>query len=257
MDRYAIINLALLGWFAVLAVAEFICAWRGSGAAVSSDERLVTNFTLTALVLLASAAFPFANLGSSMVTRRLNIGVGHLLALPWVMTLLLALLAMTFASYWVHRLMHAQPFFWRIHRVHHADSSVDVSTSLRNHPLELTLTMPVSALVIFIVGAPVSVVVVLQTLFVAAALWQHADIPLPRRLDQILSRVIITPRLHRLHHNPERPVHDSNYGELIVLWDWLFATLNVSEGRGRVGLDHQAARPDHLLEQIVSPLSAA
>ena len=73
-------------------------------------------------------------------------------------------------------MMHAVPALWRIHRIHHADSSVDISTSLRNHPLELGVALPVSVALIASIGAPPSAVIVSQTIMVAAAMWQHADI---------------------------------------------------------------------------------
>jgi sterol desaturase/sphingolipid hydroxylase (fatty acid hydroxylase superfamily) len=149
---------------------------------------------------------------------------------------------------------HRTPLLWRLHRVHHADNAVDLSTSYRNHPLELLITLPVSAAVVLIVGIPQSIVVITQTLLVGVTLWQHADIALPRRLDRALSWVIVTPRLHRLHHNPERATHDSNYGELLTLWDRLFGTFNRTAGRCEVGLDDQVARPDRLLQQIWSPV---
>jgi sterol desaturase/sphingolipid hydroxylase (fatty acid hydroxylase superfamily) len=209
------------------------------------------------LVVLVGTVFPMASVAASELSERSGVGLTHHVALPWIAVLGVAIGAQTFAAYWVHRWMHGAPLLWRIHRVHHADSAVDVSTSLRNHPLELLVTLPVSALVTFVIGAPVSVVVAVQTIIVAAALWQHADIALPRRLDRALSRVIFTPRLHRLHHNPERAIHDSNFGELIILWDRLFGTLNLSETRGEVGLEGQATRPDRLIDQICSPLYSA
>jgi sterol desaturase/sphingolipid hydroxylase (fatty acid hydroxylase superfamily) len=138
--------------------------------------------------------------------------------------------------------------------VHHADTSVDVSTSLRNHPLELLLTIPASALVILILGAPVSVVVAVQSILVAGAIWEHADVVLPKRLDRALALLLVTPRLHRLHHSPDRGNHDSNYGNSLTLWDRLFGTLNDGQERLEVGLARQRAAPNRLLEQICSPL---
>jgi sterol desaturase/sphingolipid hydroxylase (fatty acid hydroxylase superfamily) len=203
---------------------------------------------------VGSGFFPLINVGSSIFGQRLSIGLAHQVYLPWIGIFALTLLAQSFAAYWVHRLMHATPLLWRVHRVHHADSWVDVSTSLRNHPLELLLTVPTSSLVVLILGAPVSAVAAVDSLFVAAAIWEHTDIPLPPWLDQMLSTVIVTPRLHRLHHARKRRIHDSNYGNLITFWDRLFGTLNTGEGRGSVGLDGQTLRPDHLLEQVCSPL---
>jgi sterol desaturase/sphingolipid hydroxylase (fatty acid hydroxylase superfamily) len=163
----------------------------------------------------------------------------------------------SFAVYWVHRLMHVAPLLWRAHRVHHTDSLVDVSTSLRNHPLELIVVLPASAAVILVVGAPPSVVIVAQTISMAATIWQHADIAVPASLDRMLSLIIVTPRLHRLHHSPDRRLHDRNYGELITLWDRIFGTFSQHGGRLRVGLDGQAVPADGLLAQLWSPRFAA
>jgi sterol desaturase/sphingolipid hydroxylase (fatty acid hydroxylase superfamily) len=251
------VQLARLAWFVLLAIAEVIWASQGREQDKrTGDARLLTNFGLTALILAASALLPVARITSSDLAGRLHLGVANLVQLPWLAAFALLLIVDSLAAYWVHRLMHATPVLWRVHRVHHADTAVDVSTSLRNHPLELLATVPVASLVVLLTGAPVSVVLGVQAAGIAAAIWQHADISLPARVDRALATTIFTPRLHRLHHNPERAVHDSNFGETIVLWDWLFGTLNRGEGRRPVGLKGQSLRPDHLLDQIWSPLFA-
>jgi sterol desaturase/sphingolipid hydroxylase (fatty acid hydroxylase superfamily) len=251
----AFVQLALLGWFILLAFAEVTWSAKdGVPNRRSGDSRLLTNFGLTALNVAAAALVPVARVTSSLVGDRFGFGIAHLVPLPWIATFALLFLLDSFAGYWVHRLMHATPLLWRVHRVHHADTAVDVSTSLRNHPFELLLTVPVSSLVVLLVGAPVSAVLAVQTVVVAATIWQHADIALPRRVDRMLAAAIFTPRLHRLHHNPQRAIHDSNFGESIILWDWMFGTLNRSEGRRPVGLGDLERRPDHLLDQIWSPL---
>jgi len=245
-------GLVLLGWVILLALAEVRSGDRSSEGA--SDRRLLTNFSFTLMVLGAGALFPIARLGASAAAQSLNVGILRSAHWPWLAVLAVALLAETFAAYWAHRITHQTPLLWRLHRVHHADNAVDLSTSFRNHPLELLITLPVSAVVVLIVGMPQSVVVATQTLLAGVTLWQHADLALPQRLDRALSWVIVTPRLHRLHHNPARATHDSNYGELLTLWDRLFGTFNRTEGRRGVGLNDQAARPDRLLQQIWSPV---
>jgi sterol desaturase/sphingolipid hydroxylase (fatty acid hydroxylase superfamily) len=257
MSHYALLGLAPAGFFALLAVAELLWGPRGTARSPLNDNRLVTNFGLAALILATGALFPVARVGSSALAQQLDIGLARHFAMPWFVIFMLLLLVDSLVGYWVHRIMHRTPLLWRVHRVHHADQEVDVSTSLRNHPLELVVTMPASAVVIFITGAPVSAVVVLQTLLVASAIWQHADIALPRRLDRALSMVIVTQRVHRLHHNPERATHDSNYGELLIVWDRLFGTFKPGGTRRPVGLDDQVARPDRLFQQIWSPVHSA
>jgi sterol desaturase/sphingolipid hydroxylase (fatty acid hydroxylase superfamily) len=253
----AILNAGLIGWFAILACLELVCARRSGRIERSGDGRLITNFGLTLLVLIVSSLPFIVKLGSAEFARTSGVGLQPRFDLPWPSMLLALLVADSFAIYWVHRLFHVMPLLWRVHRVHHADELVDVSTSLRNHPLELLLLLPVSAAVVLIVGAQVSVVAAAQTASMAAVIWQHADIDLPARVDRLLSFVLVTPRLHRLHHSPDRRLHDSNYGELITLWDRLFGTFSGNPGRHRVGLDGQVARPDELLAQIWSPVLAA
>ena len=251
----AILSLALIAWFMSLATAELISARKRQDAEPVGNARLITNFGLGISIMLVSGFQPLAKVGSSMIGRAFGLGLAGEFALPWIVMLAVLLIVESFASYWTHRAMHALPPLWRIHRVHHADSAVDVSTSLRHHPLELAVTLPVSALIILAIGAPVSAVVASQTIMTAASIFQHADIGFPRR-ERALGKWLVTPEIHRLHHSPEQQLHDGNYGDLIILWDRLFGTFNRSAGRVRVGLDDQLSRPDDLLEQILSPVRA-
>jgi sterol desaturase/sphingolipid hydroxylase (fatty acid hydroxylase superfamily) len=250
-------QLSLIGCFVALAIGELASRHRGEASEPSSDGRLLTNFGLTALVLLAGGLVPLARIASSLADERFRIGLANAVHLPWAAILAVTLLLDSFASYWVHRLMHATPLLWRVHRVHHADTAVDLSTSLRNHPLELLVTAPASALVIIVIGAPPSVILVAQAVLIGGALWQHAALDLPAGLDRALSLVLVTPRLHRVHHNPQRALHDSNFGDSIILWDRLFGTFIDSRCSLPVGLESQHSRPDHLLDQICSPIYAA
>jgi sterol desaturase/sphingolipid hydroxylase (fatty acid hydroxylase superfamily) len=258
MNPNAVLSLALLGWFVALAIAE-AAAGRDSprSAAPDDDARLVTNFGFTALIFLIGTILPLTNVAAAASAKGLRIGLANQVAISWLVILALTLVGQTFGAYWIHRLLHHSPLLWRIHRVHHADRAVDVSTSLRNHPLELLVTAPVSALVILAIGAPISVVAVSQTIIVAATIWEHAEISLPPRIDRALATVVITPRLHRLHHDPERATHDTNFGTIFTIWDRLFGTLRVMGGGGKVGLEDQVARPDYFIDQIRSPLLSA
>ena len=253
MTHEALIGLGLVGWFVALALAEAM--WPLATQDGSGDGRLLTNFGLTVLIFLGSALPPLANFGSAMIGA--GIGIGYHVPLPWAAMFLLTLLGQTLAAYWIHRMMHGTPLLWRVHRVHHADTAVDVSTSLRSHPLELLFIIPTSAAVTLALGSPVSAVVAVQTLLFAGAIWEHADVALPRQLDRALAFVLVTPRLHRLHHSPDRRSHDSNYGSFLMVWDRLFGTINDNEAQSSVGLEHQSADPNRLIAQIFSPLHAA
>ena len=188
MTHDALIGFGLAGWFVALALVETL--WPRATRHQSGDGRLITNFGLTALIFLGSALPPLANFGSAMIGT--GLGAGYYVAVPWAAMFVLLLLAQTLTAYWVHRLMHATPLLWRVHRVHHADTALDVSTSLRNHPFELLVTIPSAAAVTLVLGAPVSAVVAVQTLLFAGAIWEHADIALPRRLDRALAPILVT-----------------------------------------------------------------
>jgi sterol desaturase/sphingolipid hydroxylase (fatty acid hydroxylase superfamily) len=250
-----ILALALIGWFVLLAGLEVLIPARHRSKDADPDSRLVTNFGLGIVTLLLSSLLPEAKLGASAFAGASDLSLASKIALPWSGFVILLFIADSFAAYWTHRMMHALPIFWRIHRVHHADRRIDVSTGLRNHPLELIVTVPTSVVLVLAIGAPVSAVVVVQTIAFAAGIWQHADIDLRWRLSRSLNRAIVTPDLHRLHHSQSREEHDTNYGELLTLWDHLFGTFAVPRTEVRVGLGGQRARSDRLLEQIWSPLT--
>src|SRR4051794_14691380 len=136
----------LLGWVIVLALAE---AGSGLGGREGAgDRRLLTNFGFTAMILAAGAIFPIARLAASAAAQSLNLGVLQGARWPWLAMFIGALLAESLGAYWAHRITHGTPLLWRLHRVHHADGAVDLSTSFRNHPLELMITLPVSAVVV-------------------------------------------------------------------------------------------------------------
>jgi sterol desaturase/sphingolipid hydroxylase (fatty acid hydroxylase superfamily) len=250
-----VLNLALVAWFFALAAAELVAARRRPAGEPSGDGRLITNFGLGVLALAASSLVPMVKLGTSFLGQSAETGFAVRYAWPGLVVVGVLLLADSLATYWTHRAMHAVPWLWRIHRVHHSDAAVDVSTSLRNHPLELVVTIPVSVAVIVIVGASPTAVLITQTIMVAASIWQHADIDLPRA-DRALAPLLITPGIHRLHHSPERRLHDSNYGDLITLWDQLFGTFSRPGARARVGLENQIAPSNRLLQQLWSPIYA-
>ncbi len=134
------------------------------------------------------------------------------------------ILAFSFQSWAVHLAMHKLPWLWRLHRVHHSDTHLDVSTTVRFHPLEFALQLPVSAAVILSLGAPPSAVILYELMDAAINVFAHANIRLPGRIDHILSRVIVTPHLHRVHHSTRRRETDSNFGATLPIWDIAFGT---------------------------------
>lgn len=185
--------------------------------------RWSTNLGLCALaVLLATLAAPW-RLGSDLDAWSRSpldqlgdlAGDGAVLAVGAVL--------LDFLAYWLHRMQHL-PLLWRFHLVHHADRELDASTALRHHPGEFLVNAVAGTVAMGLVGVPPWIVPVYALAALLADLGQHANLALPPRLDRALSWILVTPRLHQVHHS-EAPEHfDVNFGAVFSLWDHLFGT---------------------------------
>jgi sterol desaturase/sphingolipid hydroxylase (fatty acid hydroxylase superfamily) len=236
----------LVACFALLALIEALAP---GPARSGGDTRLLVNFSLGTINIALGSALPVSTLAAAALARATGTGLGHVVALPWGALFVLTLLARSFVTYWVHRLSHSVPLLWRLHRVHHGDRAVDVSTTLRNHPIELALTIPAAAGTVLLLGPPISVVLAVDTLLFALALWQHADIRTPA--EPLLGSLLVTPGLHRAHHSPRRTDHDRNFGDVMILWDHLFGTYAVPVDRdSAVGLEEAMPGPERLVGRV-------
>jgi len=126
--------------------------------------------------------------------------------------------------YAVHRCEHAVPLFWRLHALHHSDPDVDVTTSVRHHPVEYLLTSAVYRLAVLVLDIPVGIVLSHGLAVFATAAVQHGNIRLPERLDRWLQPALVTTDMHRIHHSVVFDQANSNYGAILSLWDRLFGT---------------------------------
>ena len=138
--------------------------------------------------------------------------------------LLMAIVVFEFVAYWFHRALHAVPWLWRIHAVHHSDTELDVTTTYRNHPLELLVNAPLTIPIILLLGFPVAVVVAYQLIKTTVSVVAHSNIRLPSVADRVLRFVIVTPDFHRLHHCSERRFTDSNFCAAFPIFDYMFGT---------------------------------
>ena len=159
-------------------------------------------------------------------------------------------------SYAWHRANHRVPLLWRFHQVHHADASFHVTTALRFHPGELLLALPLRLAVILLLGVPRAGVLVFELVFGVANLVEHGNVELPRRVELLLRRVLITPALHRGHHVSDWIELNTNFGTVLSLWDRLAGTFRDSEPGRRVatGLpDWSKPAPPTLPESLLLP----
>lgn len=146
------------------------------------------------------------------------------IALPLFVEILLGIILLDFAIYIQHVASHHFPILWRLHKVHHADRDIDVTTGIRFHPIEAALSMIYKCGVILLLGPITIAVIIFEILLNASAMFNHANIRLPNTLDKILRTLIVTPDFHRVHHSVIEKETNSNYGFFLSVWDKLCNT---------------------------------
>jgi sterol desaturase/sphingolipid hydroxylase (fatty acid hydroxylase superfamily) len=180
---------------------------------------LVANLALTGITFALNAVLTAFLV---MVLARLearDLGLLRALALPAWATLATAIAALDLATWLCHYAMHRVPLFWRFHRVHHADPLVDVTTSIRQHPGETVLRALFLAAFAVPLGVGSVAFALYRTLGVTNALLEHANLRVPRRLDSWLSLLVVTPNAHKVHHSRRAVQTDTNFGNLLSLFD--------------------------------------
>ncbi len=152
--------------------------------------------------------------------------------LPAWLAIAVSIALLDLAIYLQHVLFHALPALWRLHRVHHTDLELDVTTGVRFHPVEILLSAGIRVAVVGILGAPVAGVIAFEILLNAGSLFSHANVRLPERLDRWLRLIIVTPDMHRVHHSVDRAERDRNFGFTLSWWDRLCGTYRPQPGKG-------------------------
>lgn len=186
-------------------------------------RRHTTHLALVALDTLAlRVAFPVLAVGAAAWGAQRGIGLLPRLSLPPWLAIAAGLLLLDAALYWQHRLLHAVPLLWRLHRVHHGDTGFDCTTGVRFHPLEIVLSMGLKIGLVLLLGVPVLGVLLFEVVLNAGSLFSHANLALPAALDRRLRRLWVTPDMHRVHHSVHRDETDSNFGFHLSCWDHLF-----------------------------------
>jgi sterol desaturase/sphingolipid hydroxylase (fatty acid hydroxylase superfamily) len=168
--------------------------------------------------------FPAAAVGAALLAEAHGLGLFQVINAPGVVAVLVSVIVLDLVIYLQHRLFHAVPLLWRLHRVHHADLEFDVTTGVRFHPLEIILSMFIKIGAVAALGAPAVAVLVFEVLLNATTMFNHANIKVPQPLDRFVRLVVVTPDMHRVHHSVRREETGSNFGFSLPWWDWVFRT---------------------------------
>ena len=203
-------------------------------------------FTLITLVInLFGAALIVAAVD---YTQRNQFGILHMIDLPVLLYVIIGLALMDLIGAWlIHFLEHKVRWMWRFHIIHHSDTNVDVTSGLRHHPGENILRLAFTTLAVLVVGPAFGLVMLYQTISAFFAHLTHANIQMPRVLDQLLSYVFVTPHFHKVHHHYVQPYTDTNYGNIFSFWDHIFGTAVYEEDVTSLvyGLDTHMDKKDH------------
>jgi sterol desaturase/sphingolipid hydroxylase (fatty acid hydroxylase superfamily) len=170
--------------------------------------------------------------------------------------LALDLVLLDFWIYWWHRANHVVPLLWRFHAMHHLDRVLDTSSALRFHFGEVLLSAAARAATILLFGFPVVSIVVFEALVLAAAIFHHSNLALPRAFEAALSRVVVTPSIHWVHHHRVRRDTDSNYSTVLSLWDRLFASRSPTPRRAGMAIGVEGREELALPQLLVAPFRA-
>lgn len=241
----------------IFAGLEFIAPLAKRRAARLSQW--VTNISITVInSIVMRLILPIFAVGISNYASENNVGLLNLIDLGFWPTFIVSLLLLDVLIYWQHVMMHKVPLLWRLHRMHHTELGLDVTSALRLHPIEIIVSMLIKMSFVFIIGIPVVAIIIFEVILNGLALFNHSNIKLPRFLELLMRKVFITPEIHWIHHSEIVNETNSNYGSSLVIWDKIFSTYldkpTLAYTDLRQGLNEfDFGKPLSLIELIISP----
>ncbi|GLR68197.1 sterol desaturase [Acidocella aquatica] len=223
------------GLLAVLAAAE---AWRPRRMrSLTRGQRWPGNLGIAVADALAvKLLFPLAAFGVAVFAAQRGWGGLNLWNIPEWLKIVLALLGLDLTIYLQHVLFHAVPVLWRLHRMHHTDLDLDVTSGARFHPIEIILSMGIKLAAVVALGAPAVSVLLFEIILNATAMFNHSNLALPLGVDRTLRLLVVTPDMHRVHHSVIPAETNSNFGFNIPWWDRLLGTYRAQPAAGHEGM---------------------
>ncbi|MGF1747837.1 sterol desaturase family protein [Vibrio cionasavignyae] len=213
--------------------------------------------------ILLAAIMPLLAIDAAYLAQQNNIGlfnqfdaISHSELAQWVLIPLCVVL-LDGAIYFQHLIFHRVPILWRLHRMHHSDRDIDVTTGARFHPIEIILSMIIKIALILLLGVPPLAVLLFEIILNASAMFNHSNGFLPLSVDRTLRKWIVTPDFHRVHHSVIAKETHSNFGFFLSIWDQLFGTYRAQPEKGHqdiiIGIpqfsDPKEQRLDKMLTQ--------
>jgi sterol desaturase/sphingolipid hydroxylase (fatty acid hydroxylase superfamily) len=221
--------------FAAMALWEWFAPRRH--LTVGRRPRWPGNLGILAIDILAVRLLvPTAAVGVALIAATRGWGLFAMLGLPVWAAIPLGVIALDLVIYTQHVVFHHVPVLWRLHRMHHADLDIDVTTGVRFHPLEILLSLAIKMVAVLALGVPALAVLIFEVLLNATSMFNHSNVALPPRLEPIARWIVVTPQMHQVHHSIERAETDRNFGFNLPWWDRLFGTYRAQPAAGEQGM---------------------
>jgi sterol desaturase/sphingolipid hydroxylase (fatty acid hydroxylase superfamily) len=252
----ALITLLIVGsLFGMLFVLERFIPLRARKAELIA--RLVINLCFSALAFGVAAVLVRPAAQATLHWAGMKpFGLVHLVPLPAAAQFIIAFLLMDLSFYWWHWLNHRIPFLWRFHNVHHIDPDLDVSTGFRFHFGEVAMSAVFRVVQVALIGISAPAFATYELVFQANTLFQHSNVRLPIRVERLLNKVFVTPRMHGIHHSQVEGETNSNYSVVFSCWDRLHRTLglNIPQSEIVIGVPGYSAPDDlRLINSLLLP----
>jgi sterol desaturase/sphingolipid hydroxylase (fatty acid hydroxylase superfamily) len=246
MDENALMNIVsheknimffyIIGVFVVMGIWEWLASRRSQK--ITRQTRWPNNLGLVLLnILIFRVIFPGTALAAGYWAFVHQFGLFHWCPVPLLFSIVFTVIALDYMSYYLHRLYHNVPWLWKIHRTHHTDPEVDITTGGRFHTLEILITLLFKWATIALLGAPVYGIFLFEIILNVGSIFSHSNVRIPQLLDHSLRLLIVTPDMHRIHHSVIPTETNSNFGFILTWWDRLLGTYRAEPQKGQEGME--------------------
>ncbi len=228
-----------VGCYAVVFAAMALWEWRAPRRQLVAGRRPRWPGNLGVLAVDIAAVrllVPATAVGVALIAGERGWGLFNLIGLPFWLAIPAGVIALDLVIYTQHFVFHHVPLLWRLHRMHHADLDIDVTTGVRFHPFEILISLAIKIAAVAALGVPAVAVLIFEVLLNATSMFNHSNVALPPRIDRLARWIVVTPQMHQVHHSIVREETDSNFGFNLPWWDRLFGTYRDRPAAGEQGI---------------------
>lgn len=194
-------------------------------------KRMLSSFMVVILNNGILLLIPFIPISTAIIAEEKGFGLMNLVKISVVLEVILCLVILDMIIYWQHRVFHMNNLLWQLHRMHHMEPRLEVTSGFRFHPFEVIVSNFIKVGVILLMGVSPLSILIFEVWLNSVAMFNHANILLPERLEKVLRFIVITPLKHNVHHSIKYEELSSNFGFSVPWWDMIFGTYKTEGNR--------------------------